>query len=313
MNFLQFYLWWDCNNNCQFCFAKLLKQHKTTVQEKICSIDFAINKLNTMDLTKVDTIGLIGGEFFEDQISDSAVNQKFIELIEKCIELIKNDTIKNLYLMTHLIYKNTQYLDDIIKKFEEHNVLKNLLICTSFDPWGRFHTEERKKLWYNNVNRLRANNINVHVEMILCQQLIDAVLNKTLDLSYFTDNDIFFDFLNPQGFFKSDGTHSDTKQETITSFNGKWLPTRSSFLEFLTFLNEFKPNQLDRLFKLDIRAQHLFFANAQTSFTRDVETYNENPEYDTVKPCGHSEKFSFYSDCDQCMICDIENFKEMFK
>ena len=71
--FLQFNLWKDCNNNCEFCFYR---GHKLLSNEKkISSINFVKERL--LDLEESDfynEIGFIGGEFFDNQIEDESVN-----------------------------------------------------------------------------------------------------------------------------------------------------------------------------------------------------------------------------------------------
>ena len=60
--FIQFELWHDCNNRCKFC-------HSCTLGDidKIKSIDFISEKLDRKEiLDEIGTIGLIGGEIFDD-------------------------------------------------------------------------------------------------------------------------------------------------------------------------------------------------------------------------------------------------------
>lgn len=309
MKFIQFYPWWDCGNNCAFCFAKLLKQHKTTKEEQISALDYVLKYLQDIPyISNFEVVGLIGGEFFEDQLNDEEVYAKFLMVINQCITLIEQNIIQKLYLMTHLIYPDNRKLTEVINLFKQHNITKKLLLCTSFDPWGRFHTPSHKQLWWDNVTYVQSLGVDVHVEMILSQHLIDAVLSGSLDLLDFIEKDIHIDFLNPQGFVAEDQTSGDTKEETLQHFGAHWLPTRASFIKFLAYLHEYKITNLHDLFTLDKRAQELHFIPQHRVQFRDVETYNENIEEDTILPCGHSDRFSFYTDSDKCMVCDIQNF-----
>ena len=311
MNFIQFYLWWDCNNNCKFCFAKLLKEHKSTINERLKALNYVLDYLNnTQYIKEFDIVGLIGGEFFENQLDDLEVYNKFLEVIDKSIELIQSHTISKLFLMTHLIYPKSDKLNEVINKFKLANLTDSLAICTSCDLWGRFHTPERFEMWQNNIKYLRAQNINVHVEFILCQKLIENILSNTFNFKFLDDLGVSFDFLNPQGYVTRDQVTGDTKEETVNHLGTGWLPLRSSFLKFLAYLQCYYPFKLRNLFTLDKRAQELHFIPQNRVQYRDIETYNENIEADTILPCGHSDRFSFYEDSDKCMICDIKHFQE---
>lgn len=314
MTFIQFYPWWDCNNNCAFCFAKLLKQHKTTKEEKIKALDEILTYLTNVEYMKdFEVVGLIGGEFFEDQLSDVDVYNKFLAVINQCITLIHNKVIDKLYLMTHLIVPDMTKLKEIIQKFNDEGLINDLLICTSFDAWGRFHTPERLQLWKDNVRSLQQLHVNIHAEIILTQYLIDKVLNQEIDLQYFIDNHIYIDFLNPQGLVLDGTMASEGKDTASQRFGSGWLPTRSSFLRFLSYLHANNLYDIRKLFTLDKRAQelHMFYPERKIQ-KRDIETYNEDLSANEVLPCGHSDKFSFYSDSDKCMVCDIKNFIEDF-
>ena len=312
MKFLQFYMWWDCKNICEFCFAKILKQTPTDKLHRLQIIQNAIDILDSRQDECFDIVGLIGGEFFEDQISDPEVNKKFMELINKCIDVVSDNRANMVYIMTHLIYQDTKYLDQVLDIFKARNMLDKVMICTSFDPWGRFHTEERKAIWYNNVEKLLEQNILVHAEIILSGFFLDALFSGEVDLQYFKDKGVILDFLNPQGLYKEDATQADNKEATIQHLTKGWLPTREAFIKFLFFLRDFNPIQLERLFSLEIRSQELYMLSNDIICTRDSKTYNENIGYDNIMDCGHSNKFAFYADSDKCMICDIENFKKEF-
>ena len=309
MKFLQFYLWWDCNNECSFCFARYLKRNKTNSEQRVTYIQRALDILESKKDEQLDVIGLIGGELFEDQISDPVVNAKFMELINKCIDRLESNTLNMVYIMTHLIYQDTKYLDQVLDIFKKRNVLNKVMICTSFDPKGRFHTEERKTLWYSNIEKLLSQNVIVHVEIVVSEYFLEALFNNEVDLHYFKDRGIILDFLNPQGLYESDGIIADNKELTMEHLTRKWLPTRESFIKFLFFLKKFNPIQLERLFSLEIRSQELHIMSNNYIRMRDTETYNENVGFDDLMDCGHSSKFAFYSNSDKCMICDIENFK----
>ena len=73
---LQFELWQDCDNGCEWCY---LKDHRilTNDQQKIHNIQEVIKDINSDSLNDFNAIGLIGGEFFQGQMSNIDVIFKY--------------------------------------------------------------------------------------------------------------------------------------------------------------------------------------------------------------------------------------------
>ena len=106
---IQVRLWNDCYNNCSFCSLKDKTHNWTKVEDKKARI----NKL--LELSD-DTIGLIGGEFFEGQLR--GCEQEWFNMIRKI-------SCDRLYITANLI--NEPYL------LEETLILRpDILLCTSY-------------------------------------------------------------------------------------------------------------------------------------------------------------------------------------
>ena len=78
---LQFELWQDCDNCCDWCY---LKDHRilTTDEQKLDNINKVIEDINSDSLNDFNAIGLIGGEFFQGQLNNPKVKEKFLDLIK---------------------------------------------------------------------------------------------------------------------------------------------------------------------------------------------------------------------------------------
>lgn len=301
MNMIQFELWKQCNNNCDFCWNKPYTQINDPKQ-KIDRIHNAIEKIDTLNTFEYDTIGLIGGEFFEGQLIDPCILSHFLYLIDRIAVLLQKEKIKQCLITASFMKKDFLYLDMVVNRFKQHNCLDKVLWCTSYDEKGRFHTEEQRQIWFNNIEKFTKYGLQIHVEIIVTQALIDSILNNSLNLAYFFEKDINVDFLRPQVI------EGKTKKEMIEKLP-YFFPSRNSFFKFLNFINDNYPEKLKDLFSLENRARKIFMAD-ESVMIRDTNNYIENIEKDVIMPCRHSKVFCGYSDTDDCMICDINKFKQ---
>ena len=219
MKMIQYNLWSSCKNNCSFCFNK----DREKDVDKIDNIKHIINLLDLEEVNDYDTIALIGGELFDFKY-DKDLRKVFYELIDKIKDIIKN-TNKRLYIMTNLIYNRELEFESFINYLEDYK--DKLTICTSYDLKGRFHTKQHLELFNDNIAYLKANNINIHIEMILTDILLKSILNNTFNLKEFkeiyTDN---IDFIAP---------HCGCYGKTTKDFteDKEFFTTRKTFLKFL--------------------------------------------------------------------------------
>ena len=66
LKFLQFLLWENCSNECEFCLFS--DRHFSMDGDKVVSIEKATEIINSPDImSKYDGVGFIGGEIFEPQ------------------------------------------------------------------------------------------------------------------------------------------------------------------------------------------------------------------------------------------------------
>lgn len=219
-SFIQIQLWQDCKNGCKFCSEK---QYPSNKKE---DLEFAFNLLNSDEVLQYDEIGLIGGEFFDDQLEDEEVRNMFYELCYK----ITNMHFKKFYIATSLIYDMDKYLVPFLKKLEDWKVPQNVLICTSYDSKWRFNKEGKRELWINNMKRLHEEfpNFPTHIEIILTGDFIDSVLEDDFDIAYFSHYyKSRVDFIEP-----TSGLHFKDKYE-LQKICPNFFPTKLQFIQFI--------------------------------------------------------------------------------
>jgi hypothetical protein len=172
----EFLLWGNCTNKCDFCWQCQRRDETIFLnkEEMILSIKETINKLDSIN--DGDDVLLVGGEILASYYPEVDV---FIQgLLYKCVNMIKNNKIRFLYINTNLIYKdkkNLIYLFEAIRGYEDR-----LKFTTSYDIYGRFQTEEAEKLFLENLEFIRDfySKINVVVNCIITKQLVESNFNE---------------------------------------------------------------------------------------------------------------------------------------
>lgn len=126
--FLQFELWKECNNNCRFCFSRLQKD-----VDKIESMNEIYEILSSNIVQEYDTIGFIGGEFFNGQIITVDIHNHFYKLIDKVIEYLQENIINQFYITATLVQNSHDDLIEFLDYIQSHNLIDKILLCTSYD------------------------------------------------------------------------------------------------------------------------------------------------------------------------------------
>ena len=242
--FIQFELWKDCSQCCPFCFNR---GQLSIDKDESCK--YVLEQLNNMQPNDYDSIGFIGGEFFNGEAQHNM--DGFYNIIKRCKEL----NPKKIFITTNLTYNIKHYLIPFIKKLkDEYNILDKIVLCTSWDYEYRFKNTEEKSLWVKNMLWLGNHypEIDLHVEMIMTQHLIDATLNYNFNFKLFQQ--IFrcsLDFIEP-----SSGLYFKDKYECQAELPG-FFPTKSSFIKFLQKTKDVL--NLNKLFSMDYRSNELHY------------------------------------------------------
>lgn len=310
---LQFELWQECNNNCKFCY--LWRENKHTPDElKLSALQKTIDKISDLTIyEEYDTLAFIGGEFFQGQLrKNSAVKEKFYELIHKAAELYNNGTVKEIWLTATMCIGRCEEMYELLKLFNNH---KNIWIVTSWDTMGRFQTQKMEDNWKFHMHKLLEEfpDIQINVSTILTGDLVDKYLNNEFTfISMMKEYKCTF-------FFKQCGPLYDDHE--VGGFNEakrksnirlpNFFPTREKFLQFLMKFKQQEPDILyNKLFNVHYRADDLYRnynvpERQMEQNHRTKDKVRESLDY-AVMDCGHIILYAAYCDSDKCVLCDKE-------
>lgn len=253
--FLQFNLWKDCNNNCEFCFCRGHK--KLSVEKKLQSISFVKERL--LDLEESDfynEVGFLGGEFFDNQIEDPLVKDYFYSLFDILREKRDRGLLDKIYISTSLIFDTNKYLRPFLEYLKKIGLLDITLLCTSYDLKYRFHNDKAKKLWEDNMKQISKDyNTSIHTEIIVTQTFIDAVLNDDFNIESFSKKfNTHIDYIEP-----SSGCYFYDKEDFSREIKD-FFPKRESFLNFIKYAaidNQFI--DLTNFLSMKVRADTIYY------------------------------------------------------
>lgn len=307
---IQFELWHECNNLCKMCFLGL-ENRITPKETKIQSLKDAIRGAKEFD---GDIIAIIGGEFFQGQISDPEVHDLFYEFISIVINKLNNKEIEISWVTATLTDKTPKDLIEFLNFVKENwNGNGHLMMCTSYDLIGRFHVEQKRLNWEENMKLIPAidSRIEKNTTMILTNALIEAYLKNEISfLDFTTKYDCGLMIKHPNS-----GPYK-TLPEMEAALPG-FVPERNKTLKFFKKLKLKEPFIFDTCtFNVNLRADECVKRNNDGySYTdkRDKIGTNEYTQgyYETkTMECGHSELYRCYKDSDACMKCDYLKIKE---
>lgn len=316
---LQFELWQDCDNLCDWCY---LKTHRVLTDnfQKVDNINKAIASIINLDIREFNAIGLIGGEFFQGQLLDPLVKTAFYDLIRLINKRMLSKEIQEFWLTASLIKSNQTDLFESLSLLELDKYAPNqrVLICTSYDTLGRFHTKEAEQTWFKNLASLKKAfpKIVLHTQTILTQHLMESVLlnpklfdnilmHSMLDFkipNYFRDKDLAINGV------------SDFREllcKNLYKFPKKFfIENRKILLQFLPiYVKIFGKDKLNNLINYPTLRSHTLQIFSEEYTLSNRWEYNS----DRYLPCGHLIDGRCYIDSDRCMYCDIENFIRRYK
>lgn len=245
--FIQYQLWQDCRNGCKFCSER--NQYSV---DKIWALKFTLNKLDDEEVKDYEEVGIIGGEIFDNQLENDEVRKLFYELTEKICSM----HFKKIYVATSLIYDMNKYLKPYLNFLRKLNVMDKVLLCTSYDIKYRFNADWKEPLWSKNMLELAKEypDMKIHVETILTQHFLEAVLNKTFSISNFCKKyNVRVDYIEP-----SSGMFYNTKKDCEKACPG-FFPKRETFVQFLKYAGlQTKEIDLKCLISYQIRASRIY-------------------------------------------------------
>ena len=312
---IQYELWRECNCNCTYCTLGF-DNHKTENELKLQSMQTAIDELKNFEPNEHQTVGFIGGEFFQGQLNTPEIKSKFMELMDKSRWLLDNDYIENVWINITLTIGNQNDLYDVLKRFEGHK--GNLWLLTSYDTLGRFHSQKMLDNWdyhMKNIHKLYPE-IKFNITTILSEDCIDKYLNDNLSFKKMMEE------YHCSFFFKQCGNGPYSKEEMNTILP-HFFPPRDKFIDFLQkFRNEENDEMWNKLFNIHYRADSLYrnFNDKNHQMELNVrhkdslnEIENNNKDEMETNDCGHLKVYAAYIDCDDCVLCDKLMIEELLK
>lgn len=313
----QFELWQECNSKCEFCY---LGENNgfTSDEDKISNINSVLEIIGNNNLyEEINCLAYIGGEFFQGQMKNIKVKEKFLELMEKTNSLLESKLIDETWICATLNIGDQKDLFDSLQKFSDKS---KIWILTSYDTIGRFHSEKMLNTWKENLHKLKSMypEININVTSILTGDFIDKYLSDELDLIPLISEYGCSLFLKPTCPIEhKDGVYSKEETNKIVP---NFFPTRKKFLSFLyKYKSKESQSMYNKLFNINLRSDYLFKFNDKSSITklhRIKDKSQEIAEIGSVAggelPCGHSTQYGIYIDTDEhCAICDKEMIKNL--
>ena len=319
---LQFELWRECNCFCTFCTIK--KYNRFTpdrLKEKV--LDTTLNELKNIDSKIYETVGFIGGEFFQGQLSNELIKNKFFELMEYTNDMLTKGLINNVWINASLLIGDQKDLYNTIEIFKNNE--DKLWILTSYDTLGRFHTKKMYETWDYHMLNLKNNfsKIKLNITSILTGDFITKYLNNEINLHELSDryNSSLF-FKNPVVPESHQNDYNGLALETKQNFNneiGYFFPKRKDFLRFLDkFYNDMGENEFDKLMDMHFKADEVRknYNNDTERNLKFIRNPNEDVEYyelndDVPLDCGHNAICNSYCDSTACIMCDKYLYKSM--
>lgn len=317
---LQFELWGQCNNFCDFCYLSS-EYLNTSDKTKIENISSAKNNLKLYfkdHSEKIKAVGLIGGEFFQGQLNSKVVKDSFFDLCKQIFWYIEQDKVKDFWCYCTLtigdqkdLYELIDLFDKSITNKEEHR----FWIQVSYDTIGRFNQPGKFENWDKHMLNLQKYPfININVTSIMTEDLLNKILFDKIDLYEFQHryNNTFF-FKPP---YKSGKDEINTK-EKLNKKIPNFFPKRKTFISFLRFIKKKYPDIFNNILNIRLRADYLFNLDGDNilkhPLVRNKDNWNETAMDEEINlncPYHHVTNYQCYCDSDACCLCDYLKIKD---
>jgi len=299
VRFIQYEVWKDCSNGCPFCYNR--NQPKEV--NKIGRMNYIMDLMKSDEVDAYNTMGFIGGELFNTELLTEAEQDTFVKMMSLSADLVSSGKIDRVYVTSNLIYADTSLLVRVLNMLKDKDVIDHYCLCTSWDYKYRFKTENDKRLWERNMLFIKEAypTLMRHIETIITQVLIDAVMAGELDLGMFEKTyGASVDYMAPNA-----GYNYSSKQEFEKDIPG-FFPRRSAFLDFLTKTTlEDKTINLKTLFKRELQCDCIYWV-------LNGKPYKVTNRVTTAVPfpCD-MPRIAGYIDSDVFMKNDVKEFREM--
>lgn len=302
-NCLQYGIWSNCCNECDFCLRE--ERIPYPKEKQLYMINAIKENIDTIDWENDFSYGIsiLGGEIY--YITDKELQDAYMSLIDKIIDKIllpsKNPNCKY-STVTNGLY-DPAFLYRVVDRIVERAGIRFVDVNFSYDLKYRYKTEERRLLALKNINEFHKRyNYSVGVQMILTQYVINLWKEGKFDVNKFEQEEIPGNMLS---FLYPHPIHTGIKLDDF-NFN------RKDFLQFLMYLKKECPRvymsflystKNSGTFKYTGLRDRILDGN----FSKQKPILSDGKEIINPK-CGHSRLYQCYTDTDKCMLCDLLNF-----
>jgi hypothetical protein len=300
--FVQCELFKDCHNGCRFCFNR--KWWGITPREiKLRNIKIAHDFLLSDEMDDFESFGIIGGEFFDEQLDDIDVKNAFFELCHSVCKRISTGELARFQFTSALMFEpTTSKLYTLLDELQTYVCFDKMLLCTSYDTAYRFNSDKQLINWQNNMAKLASDypKLNLHITAIPTQDFCSKVLSGAFDIDLMrTTYNAHFGIADVHS-----GWFWDNKYDMEKDVPG-FFPQRKTFIDFLTkmytegILDVFSICYIDRM------AHTVYFTRDGTG-----ELLRQRQGLDHRMPYAYREK-SDYIDSDVSLLDDVKDVWEM--
>lgn len=299
-NMVQYGVWSNCCNNCDFCLRE--ERRPYTKERQLVWLERIKENIKSLDWKNDFPYGisLLGGELY--YITDEDLQESFLDLIDIIIENVlkvsENPDCKY-STVTNGLYEPT-FLYKVIDKIVSAVGIQKIDINFSYDLKYRFHSEEKRLQCLKNINDFHNRyNYDVGVQMIMTQYVINEWKEGRFDVNKFNEEMIpgnHLTFLYP---------HPIKTGLQLPDFNF----TRKDFLKFIQYMKqECYPTYFSFLQSTKNSCSFKYTGLKDRAREDATEKPKLTDGKEIINPkCGHSMLYSCYSDCDKCMLCDLEH------
>ena len=298
---IQYGVWPNCTNNCDFCLR--LNRKPCTKKEQAFWLRAIAENIKHVNWETDFPYGvsLLGGELF--YIHDEHLQSLFMDLIDTIIEYVltpktpqaRFSTVTNGLYKPDFLYKVVDHIKDSVG-------ISRVDVNFSYDLKYRYKTEQARLLALNNILAFRDRyNYKVGVQMILTQHLINLWKAHLFDVNEFIEYTIpgcSLAFLYPHP------VHT-----------GKNLPdfqfNRADFLQFVQYLKSANYEVYLNFINSTKNSGTFKYTGLRDKAVKDWQRIKvERPVLsdgkEIIAPCGHSTLYRCYADSDKCILCDLQ-------
>lgn len=313
MRVLQVTPWSNCKNHCEFC-SQRGDRHFLLEERRANLIDIKEKILNGYydDNFEFDGLGIIGGEFFAGQLD--GLQKEWFELVEVLSDKLKSGRYQQVWINSNLIDVDLDLIRETFNKFDWESLKEDqeVLLPTSYDTKGRFHTEQAKETWYKNVKQLHEEfpKLSIYGTAVTTQAFVEELLSdsfvypegmKALNLLVprLTDADYLVKSTH-------EGHYRELMKEKLKEYPEWFFPkSREQFIEFLYKVREvLGEGVLRNFYDVECHSSDVitYFPNKNVFFVNRHQRDNNKENM----ACGHPHTSCCYIDSDKCSHCDAQ-------